>query len=353
MAGGVGTRFWPISRKSRPKQFLDILGTGKSFLRMTYERFETLVPPQNFYVVTNEEYYDLVKEQLPILEDKQILLEPVGRNTAPCIAYANQKIKAENPDANIIVTPSDHLIIETDKFLEDIKKGLDFVEKNEALVTLGIKPNRPNTGYGYIQLDVAERYNDDIFKVKTFTEKPNLEMAKFFVESGEFFWNSGMFIWNIKTIEKAFEEHLPEIYSAFNSNSAKINSAEEKEIIRDIYNSIKSISIDYGLMEKASNVYVIKSSFTWSDLGTWYSLYENKMKDKAGNVISADEYLMYDTKDSLLYSTNKGKIYVVKGMKNIILVDTNDALLLVNKDDEQSIKNIVDDLKINDKDNFL
>ncbi len=353
MAGGVGTRFWPISRKSRPKQFLDILGTGKSFLRMTYERFETLVPPQNFYVVTNEEYYDLVKEQLPVLEDRQILLEPVGRNTAPCIAYANQKIKAENENANIIVTPSDHLIIETDKFIDDIKKGLEFVDKNDALVTLGIKPNRPNTGYGYIQLDVSEKVNEHIYKVKTFTEKPNLEMARFFVESGEFYWNSGMFIWNIKTIEKAFKEFLPDIYSAFDSNFEAINSGAEKEVITTIYNEIKSISIDYGIMEKASNVYVIKSSFTWSDLGTWYSLYENKMKDSAGNVVSTNEYLLYDTKDSLIYSTLNEKIYVVKGMENIILVDTDDALLLVNKEDEQSIKQIVDDLKINDKDKFL
>lgn len=353
MAGGVGTRFWPVSRKNLPKQFLDILGTGKTFIQMTYERFETIVPPQNFYVVTNEEYYSLVKEQLPYLKDEQILLEPVGRNTAPCIEYANQKIKNISSDANIIVTPSDHLIIETDRFIDNIKKALDFVKDNDALVTIGIKPTRPNTGYGYIQFDSSEKVTDSIFKVKTFTEKPNLEMAKFFVESGEFYWNSGMFIWNLNSIEKAFEKYLSEIHKLFTDNFEKINSEAERDTIYEIYNQIKGISIDYGVMEKASNVYLIRSSFTWSDLGTWYSLYENKEKDKNGNVVSGESFMIFDSKNSLFYSTVKDKIYVAKGIGNVILVDTKDAFLIVNIDDEQSIKQIVDELKINGKEDYL
>ena len=353
MAGGVGSRFWPVSRKDHPKQFLDILGTGKSFLQMTYDRFETIVPPQNFYIVTNKEYYSHVKQQLPFLDDSQILLEPIGRNTAPCIIYANQKIKARNKNAKIIVTPSDHLILETDKFLNDIKKGLDFIENNDSIITLGIKPTRPNTGYGYIQIGVAVETKNSIYKVKTFTEKPNEEMAKIFVESGEFLWNSGMFIWTLNVIENAYKQFLPEIYNAFNSNFEKINSEKEEEIIETIYNDIKSISIDYGIIEKTEGIHVIKSSFTWSDIGTWLSLYENKTKDANDNVVSVNEALIYETKSSLIYTTLKDKIYVVKGFSDIILVDTDDALLLIKKKDEQSIKQIVDDIKIENKENFL
>lgn len=353
MAGGSGTRFWPISRKHKPKQFLDILGTGKTFLQMTYQRFETIVPKENFYIVTNDEYVSLVKDQLPFLSNEQILGEPIGRNTAPCIEYANQKIKAKNPQANIIVTPADHLIIETDRFLQDVATAIGHISNNEALVTLGITPTRPNTGYGYIQIDPSKPINNSLYKVKTFTEKPNTEMAEFFVKSGEFLWNSGMFFWNLQTIEKAFEKYLPETHNIFVKNFDKINSSKEKEIINEIYDQIKSISIDYAIMEKADNVNVIKSSFTWSDLGTWFSLYENKPKDANNNVINANQNIIYDLKDSLLYTTLNDKIYAIKGFSDIILVDTQDALLLINKNDDQSIKQIVNDMKINGKDKFL
>jgi len=288
MAGGIGSRFWPLSKISRPKQFLDILGTGKTLLQQTFERFLPICPRENIFIVSNIEYRDLIKEQLPDLSDFQILLEPMRKNTAPCIAFANYRIKQVNPDANIIVAPSDHLILNEGAFLDTIKQGLDFVKNNDALLTLGIIPTRPETGYGYIQKKrgLVIKGNSQLRKVKTFTEKPSYELAQDFIKSGEFYWNSGIFLWSYRSIQKAFEQFLPEIASSFNNFTKRegYDEEEQKELLA-AYSETKSISIDYGIMEKAENVYVFCAAFEWSDLGTWSSLYEHTEKDEKGNSI--------------------------------------------------------------------
>lgn len=272
MSGGIGSRFWPASRTSYPKQFLDFFGTGRSLLQQTFDRFKQIIPVENIYIVTNKKYKELTMEQLPELNEKQILLEPQRRNTAPCIAFASNRIRAVNPKANIVVAPSDHLILKEADFLQRISEGLDFVGKHDTLLTLGMKPNRAETGYGYIQFD-AERL-DNIAKVKTFTEKPNKELAKVFFESGEFMWNSGIFLWNVQTILTAFDELLPEIASRFNSGLNFFNTPQEAEFIDRIFPACPNISIDYGILEKAANVYVLSADFGWSDLGTWGSLHD-------------------------------------------------------------------------------
>lgn len=353
MAGGIGTRFWPASRTNAPKQFIDILGTGKTFLQMTVERFQKIIPYENILIVTGKKYKNLVLEQVPQIKENNILLEPFGKNTAPCIAFANARIKNINPNATIIVSPSDHLILQEDVFLKEIEKGLSFARDNEALLTMGIKPHRPNIGYGYIQVDTKKHGGDDfqnLFKVKTFTEKPTLELAKQFVSSGEFYWNSGMFIWNLKAIEKEFNKFLPEVYQLFENHKDNLNSETE---IYEIYETVKSVSIDYGIMEKAKNVYVLCADFGWSDLGTWFSLYEIDKKDEDGNSIRVTQSSLYNTKNNIVFSKNQKKLYVLKDLENFILVDTDDVLLLVSKENEQSIKQIVSDLKLKGKDFFL
>ena len=355
MAGGAGTRFWPISRSSYPKQFIDILGTGKTLLQQTFDRFLKICPVENIYIVTSSEYKDLTLKQLPQIQEKQVLLEPARRNTAPCIAYANFRIQTINPDANIIVAPSDHLILQEDNFIETIKTGLSFVNKNDALLTLGIHPNRPDTGYGYIQVD--NDYNNKEIKpfekVKTFTEKPNLEMAKFFVESGEFYWNSGIFIWSLKSIQKSFESHLNDIYALFAEKAEAFGTKEEPGAITEIYPACKNISIDYGIMEKASNVFVLGCDFGWSDLGTWTSLFEHSDKDKDNNAISGKNIMVYDTKNTIIKSTNKDKLIVVQGLSDFIVVDTEDALLICKKEEEQQIKLFVNEIKSQKKNKFI
>ena len=348
MAGGIGSRFWPASREDNPKQFIDILGDGQSLIQKTYNRFRRFIPKENIFVVTGERYRQLTAEHLPELTPQQILTEPFGRNTAPCIAYANKKIKFINATATIVVSPADHLVSNEEQFQEDIVTGLEFATKNnDALLTLGIKPDHPNTGYGYIQIDKETKTSiENLYKVKTFTEKPNLELAKKFVQLGEFYWNSGMFIWNINAIERAFEAYLPEMNFAFEERLTDINSDHETETILDIYNNIKSISIDYGIMEKANKVFVLCTDFGWSDLGTWASLYAIGDKDSDKNNIRAKKSALYDTKDTILFSQNKKKLYVLKGMDNFIIVDTDDALLILPKQEEQSIKQIVGDLKL-------
>ena len=266
MAGGIGSRFWPKSRVENPKQFLDILGVGKSLLQMTYDRFLKVIPPENIFIVTNENYIPLVKEQIPSLDDNQILGEPLRRNTAPCVAYASYKIQELNPDARIIIAPSDHLITEEDKFLKVIDSSLNFLNDHDSLLTIGIKPSRPDTGYGYIQY-VESTKEDAFYKVKTFTEKPNLELAKTFILSGDFLWNSGIFIWKASSIVEAFTEYLSEIAEIFVEGKGKYNTEEEAAFIQTAYSQCTDISIDYGIMEKANNVWVIPSSFGWSDLG--------------------------------------------------------------------------------------
>ena len=351
MAGGVGSRFWPLSKKSKPKQFLDILGIGKTLVQQTFERFIKICPIENIFIVTSKEYAQLVFEQLPMLLKENVLLEPLIRNTAPCIAYASYKIHRINPDANVVVAPSDHLILDEAKFLDIVTKGLSFVDDRNALLTLGIHPNRPETGYGYIQINPdieVQTYDDDIkeiSKVKTFTEKPNPEMAKVFFDSGEFFWNAGIFIWTLSSIITAFKVHLPEINTLFSDGVELYNTAGEEEYVNRIYPQCKNISIDYGVMEKAENVYVLCADFGWSDLGTWGSLYENTGKDANNNVVIAHNAILYDTSNCVINFPDD-KLLVVQGLKDYIIVESNNTLLICPMSNEQQIKQFVHDVKI-------
>ena len=353
MAGGIGSRFWPKSRTGFPKQFLDFLNTGQTLIQLTYERFLKVCPKENIYVITNEMYAGIVAKQLPGLADHQLLKEPVRRNTAPCITYVSDKIHTLNPDANIIVGPSDHIILKEEKFYEVIKKGLSFVSKNDALLTLGIHPTRPDTGYGYIQY-----YHDDApgskgpFKVKTFTEKPTLEIAKTFLASGDFSWNSGMFMWSVKSIKKALKKHLPEIESAFKDGKKFYNSPKEAAFIKTAYSHCTNISIDFGVMEKAKNVYVIPSEFGWSDVGTWGSLYDIYEKDYLGNAVMGNNVKIYDSANNMIM-VPKEKLVVLQGLENFVVVDTEDVLLICDKENEQEIKQITSDIKRNKLDEFL
>lgn len=341
MAGGVGSRFWPYSRKSHPKQFLDVLGVGKSLLQLTYHRFLSLCQKENIYIVSNDSYYDLIKEQLPDLTDEQILLEPNRRNTAPCIAYASYKIASKYPDATTIVTPADHAIFMEDKFTGTCQVALDFVETDNRLVTIGIKPSRPETGYGYIQF--KQETKGEIKKVKTFTEKPQLDLAKTFIDSGDFVWNAGIFIWKVKNIIEAFEKYLPEIPETFSAISEQYYTDDEKEKISWAYARTKSISIDYGIMEKADNVYVVPGEFGWSDLGSWSSLHNYHDKDNNGNVVDGN-VMLYESNDCIIRSP-KEKLVVVHGLEGFLVADCDDVLMICKKDDENRIRSIVNDVK--------
>lgn len=343
MAGGIGSRFWPMSRAPFPKQFHDILGRGKTLIQETFDRFSAFVPAENIYVVTNDRYYDLVKEQIPVMTDDQILLEPVGRNTAPCVAYACYKIRSKNPNAVFVVAPSDHLIAREDIFREKIESGLQACADEEIIMTLGITPTRPDTGYGYIQF-LEDTEKDGYYKVKTFTEKPNLEVAKSFVESGDYVWNGGIFLFSAKTIANAFQSLLPDMAELFISIEDKYYSENEQAAIGETYAVCKNISIDYGIMENADNVHVIPADFGWSDLGTWGSVHENSVKDEQGNALHGMG-MLYDGQNNMIKTTRTDKIVVVKGLEDFIIVDTDDALLICKKTDEQFIKQIVGDLK--------
>ncbi len=353
MAGGAGSRFWPMSRNNRPKQFIDILGTGKTLLQQTYDRFRKLFRAENFLVVTNKAYKELTLEQLPELNENQVLLEPYRRNTAPCIAYANYKIKSICPEANIVVSPADHLIRNEEDFLQVIRTGLDFVANKDVLLTLGIKPTSPQTGYGYIQTEKTGVAGiEKLGKVKTFTEKPDYEMAKVFFESGEFFWNSGIFIWSLKAIITAFEKSLPEVDTLFKSGIGSYNTENEREFITNTYSSCKNISIDYGIMEKAENVYVLCSDFGWSDLGTWGSLFEQCDKDKNNNVIQSENVLTYKTNNSIIKTPND-KLVLVQGLDDYIVVESENVLLICKKEDEQQIRQFVNDVKLKKGEKFI
>jgi len=342
MAGGVGSRFWPLSKQKKPKQFLDILGTGRTLLQMTFDRFNQICPTENIYIVTSSDYNEIVKEQLPELNQSQILLEPVRRNTAPCIAYANYKILNHNPEANIVTAPSDHLILKVDEFIKVIEEGLEFVSNKDALLTLGIKPGRPETGYGYIQVNDNNplQENKQIFKVKTFTEKPNKELAKVFYESGEFFWNAGIFIWSLKSIKQAFETFLPEVNDLFKEGLDVYDTDKENEFIAKTYFECKNISIDIGIMEKADNVYVYCSDFGWADLGTWGSLHENIEKDKDNNSIRGDNVFAYNLTNCIVKMPEE-KLVVLQGLQDYIVVESDNVLLVCKKEDEQEIKQYV------------
>lgn len=341
MAGGIGSRFWPYSRNSRPKQFLDFFGTGRSLLQMTFDRFSKIVPPENILIVSNKAYLDIILEQLPLLNKKQVLLEPARRNTAPCIAYAAERIYSQNPDAVMVVAPSDHLITKEDEFLNAITRGLEFVSDNGNMLTLGITPNRPETGYGYIQ--ASKMTEENIYKVKTFTEKPNLEMAKVFMDSGEFYWNSGVFLWSVKTIKSAFRKLLPDISAKFEEGSLLMGTDAEQAYIDECFPACQNISIDYGVMEKAQNVFVLCGDFGWSDLGTWGSLYDMSSKDPDGNVSLNCKTLTYDCKDNIV-CLPKGKLAVLQGLEGYIVVEADKSLLICRKEDEQSIRQFVNDV---------
>lgn len=349
MAGGIGSRFWPLSTAKKPKQFLDVLGTGRTLLQLTYDRFSRIIPAGNFLVVTSENYKALVLSQLPELTDSQVLSEPLRRNTAPCIAYATYKILSKCPDANVIVAPADHLILKEDYFLEEVSNGLRYVSGRDVLLTLGLQPNRPETGYGYIQ--VAEKtefeQTENLFRVKTFTEKPDRKMAEVFLQTGEFYWNSGIFIWSAKAILNAFVKHLPEVNSLFDYGKKLINTPDEVHYINKVYSECPNISIDYGVMEKAGNVYVLCADFGWSDLGTWGSLYENHKKDKASNAVSGNKIFLYDTKDCIVNMPDN-KIAVIQGLKDFIVVESENTLLICKKEDEQQIRQFVADLMLSE-----
>lgn len=342
MAGGVGSRFWPFSRTSRPKQFLDFFGTGRSLLQMTYDRFRKIIPAENILVVSNIIYRDTILEQLPELNESQVLLEPNRRNTAPCIAYAVNRIKAITDNANIIVAPSDHLILKENEFIEVLKDGLSFVENNEALLTIGIKPSRPETGYGYIQIDEG----DGTFRqVKTFTEKPNAELAKVFYETGEFFWNSGIFLWSLNSIDKAFEELLPDIASKFSAGKNVFNTSNEQNFINEIYPTCVNISIDYGIMEKAKNVFVLCADIGWTDLGTWGSLFEMSNKDDNQNVTLKCQTMFYDSSDNIVALPHE-KLAVIEGLSGYLIAESDNVLLICKKDEEAKIRQFVNDVNV-------
>ncbi|HCC71128.1 MAG TPA: mannose-1-phosphate guanylyltransferase [Bacteroidales bacterium] len=344
MAGGAGTRFWPLSRDVKPKQFLDILNTGKTLLQDTINRFEGLCPRANIMIVTNESYRDLIQEQVDI-PGENILSEPMRRNTAPCIAYAAFKILNRDPEAVMLVSPSDHLIKQEKEFKQIIEEGFNFVENNDVLLTLGMKPDRPETGYGYIQANTkkpVEGYRN-LMKVKTFTEKPNRELAEVFLKSGDFYWNSGIFLWKVKSILSSFEVHLHDMFSTFEIHKSKLDKEDEESAITRIYSECLSISIDYGIMEKADNVYVKCSNFEWSDLGTWSSLREHNNKDRDGNIGNLDSVFSYGVRDSII-KLPKGKIAVIQGLKNYIVIDAGDVLLIVQRDEEQNIRKYIEDI---------
>jgi len=342
MAGGVGSRFWPFSRNNRPKQFLDFFGTGRSLLQLTFDRVRHLVPAENIIIVSNVIYKELILEQLPEIKADQVLLEPNRRNTAPCIAYAVNRIKSMTDKANIIVAPSDHLILKETDFLDTIRAGFDFVEKNDCLLTLGIKPSRPETGYGYIQIGEGET---NLRRVKTFTEKPNADLAQIFFETGEFFWNSGIFLWNLQTIVKAFDELLPEVSSKFNAGKEFFNTEKEQEFIDQMYPSCPNISIDYGIMEKASDVYVLCSDFGWTDLGTWGSLYEMSPKDENQNVTLKCKTAFYESEDNIVVLPSE-KLAVIQDLKGYIVAESDNVLLICKLEEEQRIRQYVNDMNV-------
>lgn len=371
MAGGVGSRFWPFSRNHKPKQFLDFFGTGRSLLQMTIDRFRPIVPIENILIVTNVLYRDQVLEQIPDLKAEQVLCEPARRNTAPCIAYAAARIKAmeamrqkgERRKARIVVAPSDHLILQEDTFRQTIQQGFDFIDKNDALLTLGMKPTRPETGYGYIQMGEdarkascglenareascsLEAKGEGICKVKAFTEKPNLELAKVFLESGDFLWNSGIFIWSLDSILNAFHAYLPEMANKFAEGENVMGTPEEDAFIQTMFPTCPNISIDYGVMEKAQNVYVIPSDFGWSDLGTWGSLYELSDKDENENVTLHSDATYYDSHGNIV-TLPKGHLAVVQGLEDCIVAESDGVLLICKRDAEQQIRQFFMDAEV-------
>jgi mannose-1-phosphate guanylyltransferase len=340
MAGGVGTRFWPYSRNARPKQFLDVLGIGRTLLQASYDRILPLCPKENIFIVTSEEHVAITHEQIPDLDISQILSEPMRKNTAPCLALASLKIAKLNPDAVMVVSPADHLITNEAEFQQTIMKCFDKAKDDDKLITLGIKPTRPETGYGYIQYIESKHA---LKKVKTFTEKPELALAKTFLESGEFVWNAGIFVWRVSAILAAFQKHLPEMMEVFEEAANRFGTAEEKDALQTAYLQTKSISIDYGIMEKADNVYVWLSTFPWSDLGSWNSLHDNSLRDEHNNAVDA-ESLIYETRNSVIKGP-KDKLIVVQGLNGYLVGAFDNVVIVCEKEKEELFRRLVSDLK--------
>lgn len=355
MAGGIGARFWPMSKTSRPKQFIDILGTGKTLIQQTFDRFLKVCPSENIYIVTNESYKAQVLQQLDGIGENQVLCEPLRRNTAPAIAYAAYKINMVNPNANLVVAPSDHIILKEDIFTDVMLSALKATSSNDWLLTLGIMPSRPDTGYGYIQFSESRPFEEDerIKKVKTFTEKPNLELAKTFLESGDFLWNSGIFVWSLKSILTAFDKYLPEVSIIFKEGFGKYGTNQEPDFINNLaYPVCKNISIDYGIMEKADNVYVLASDFGWSDLGTWGSLFDTRPKDEFNNAIMGNNVMTFNSTNCIV-NMPKDKLVILQGLDDYIVVEDDGILLVCRKPDEQNIREIVNSVKIEKGDKFV
>lgn len=354
MAGGIGSRFWPMSRTHTPKQFLDILGIGQTLFQMTLSRFRKICPVENIVIVTNEKYKDLVIKQAPEINSEQILCEPARRNTGPCIAYANYKIKEINPNAIVVVAPSDHIILKEDVFVDVIESALVSAEQNDWLITLGIQPSRPDTGYGYIQIDKKRRDSRDnrIHKVKAFTEKPEYDLALQFLKNGDFLWNAGIFVWSLKSILKAFDEHLTDVNDIFKEGIGLYNTKRESLFIENAYSICKNISIDYGILEKANNVFVLSSDFGWSDLGTWGSLYAIREKDENKNSVLGKNIMTYDT-EKCIVNVKSNKLVVLQGLEDFIVVDDDNILLICKKSEEQKIRQIVNDVKATKGDRFV
>ncbi len=342
MAGGVGSRFWPVSTQHFPKQFHDMLGTGETLIQKTFNRLARLIPSENIFILTNERYNDLVFEQLQGVTKRQVVLEPAMRNTAPCILYASLKIQKENKDAVMIVAPSDHWIEDEDTFSENVKTAFDFCESNDALMTLGITPTFPNTGYGYIEYDKTS--TNEIKSVNQFREKPDYETAKTFLDQGNFLWNAGIFMWSVKTVINTFKSNQPELFELFESGFNVYNTEFEDDFIRDNYGKAENISVDYAIMEKSGNVYVIPATFDWNDLGTWGSLYDKLDKDKNANAVVNSKVLLEDSNGNMIRS-KKDKIVVVDGLNDYIIVDKDEVLLIFPKEKEQDIKKVLQNVK--------
>ncbi|WP_375415898.1 mannose-1-phosphate guanylyltransferase [uncultured Hymenobacter sp.] len=346
MAGGIGSRFWPFSRTHHPKQFHDVLGVGRSMLQVTMDRFAGICPPENVFVVTNRDYVGLVQQHLPALPPNQILGEPIGRNTAPCIAYAAYRIAQRDPQATIIVSPADHAVGREDEFRRVVQLAIDGARAHDVLITLGLHPSRPDTGYGYIQyMDGAAHKlpGTELFKVKTFTEKPNPELARMFVESGDFLWNSGLFVWRADVILHAFRHYLSDIAEVFDEGADQLGTDQEEAFISEAYSRCRNVSIDYGIMEKADNVYVLPAEFGWSDVGTWDSLHRLGQPDEHGNVING-EVMLYDTRDSII-KTPTERLVVVQGLDGFIVAEYDNVLLICKRTEEQRVKEFVADVK--------
>lgn len=343
MAGGVGSRIWPMSTQEYPKQFVDVLGCGKTLIQLTAERFENVVPVDNIWVVTSDAYADIVHEQLPRIPKGNILREPCRRNTAPCIAYVSWRIKAQNPKANIVVSPSDHIVTDVKEFQRVVGSALRFASESDAIVTLGMKPTRPETGYGYIQADLSEACarNREIFRVDSFREKPQLEVAKQYIARNNFYWNSGIFIWNVNTIVNALRIYTPELSAIFEQMLPIYGTDSEQATINEEFPKCQNISIDYAVMERAEEIYVFPASFGWSDLGTWGSLYENTQKDTAANALIGPRIEMHDSHNCIVHTTGERRV-VIQGLDGYIVAEKDGTLLICKLSEEQRIKDFID-----------